>query len=188
MSMRITPKQKAEVIALLEAGFSKSASARKVGVSLSTVKRIASDPKVKPGKNHSELVAAARESLLCALSSDFVTTELASLIIDNRAIASALKDEVAVSLDEIRVMKASNLKEVGAKTRALAAAATTYKLMTDAERQILAYGAPQVEVEELPVLTVTEMLGEEINFIRERQDRDAVEAGLIIKAEGDEAV
>ncbi|CSC85084.1 Helix-turn-helix domain of resolvase [Vibrio cholerae] len=174
MAERINPEQKAEVIALLEAGYSKSATARQVCVSLSTVKRIANNPAVKPGKNHSELVALAKESLHNALSSESAKHQLASLMVDDLAIAASLRDNLASLLEKVEGMEVNNLKEAGAKARVLAAIATADKLNTDNLRQVIGLAAPQLEVEDdLPVLEVREMLSEEIAAIRDTQDREA---------------
>lgn len=178
MSKRITPRQKAEVIALVEAGFSKSACARKVGISLSSVKRISTDPTIKPGRNHAELVAQATEALHNALSSDSAKRQLASLMVDDLAIAAGLRDHISSLLERIEGLPVSNLKDAGAKARTLAAIATANKLNSDNLRQVIGLAAPQIEVDELPVLEVREMLPEEVKAIRDKQNRDAVKMGL----------
>lgn len=179
MSSRITPKQKAEVIALMEAGYSKIATARQIGVSLSTVKRIASGSEVKPGKNHATLVALARESLHSTLSSESAKHHLASLLADDLAIASSLRDNIASLLERVDGMAVNNLKDAGAKARVLAAIATADKLNTDNLRQVIGLAAPQLQVEDdLPVLEVREMLSEEIAAIREKQSSEAQAMGV----------
>lgn len=184
MKRRITPSQKAKVIALLEAGYSKSASASEVGISLSTVKRIANNPAIKKGKNHEKLVEAARESLHSALSSDFAKEQLAALVVDDLAIAARLRDNVTSLLEHIDEMDVTNLKDAGAKARTLAAIATANKLNTDNLRHVIALAAPQIEVEELPELIVTEMLIEDIAAIRNDQRENAEAMGIIITDEG----
>lgn len=180
MSKRISPAIKAQVIAYLEVGFSKAATSRQTGVSLSTVKRIADDPSVKPSKHHAELVAAASDSLHSALSSDFAKKQLASLVVDDLAIAAGLRDEIATLLEQVKGMSPTNLKESGAKARVLSSAATAHKLSTDNLRAILSLTAPSIEVEELPELIVTEMFPEEIAEIRSQQDEEADEMGIIV--------
>ncbi len=180
MSKRISPAIKAQVIAYLEAGFSKAATSRQAGVSLSTVKRIADDPSVKPGKHHAELVTAASESLHSALSSDFAKKQLASLVVDDLAIAASLREEIATLLEQAKSMTPTNLKESGAKARVLSSAATAHKLSTDNLRAILSIAAPSVEVEELPELVVTEMLPDQIAEIRTQQDEEAKEMGITV--------
>ncbi|MGI2881091.1 helix-turn-helix domain-containing protein [Vibrio furnissii] len=174
MVKRITPKQKAEVIALLEAGYSKSAIARQSGISISTVKRISCDPSVKPGRNHDHMVQVARESLHTALSSEFAKQQLASLVVDDLAIAAGLRENVSTLLEAVDAMEVKNLKDAGAKARTLAAIATANKLNTDNLRQVIALGSPQLTVEDdLPVLEVREMLPEEIAAIRDEQHSEA---------------
>jgi lambda repressor-like predicted transcriptional regulator len=180
MSERITPKQKSEVIALLEVGFSKSASARQAGVSLSTVKRIAKDPNVKPNKNHAELVARASESLYSALSSDFAKRQLASLIVDDLAIAAGLRDNISALIESVDRMEVTNLKEAGTKARTLAAIATANKLSTDNLRQVISLASPQVEIDELPELVITEMLSGDVDDIRSKQEDEAAAMGIMI--------
>ncbi|MBY8112057.1 helix-turn-helix domain-containing protein [Vibrio fluvialis] len=180
MAERITPKQKAEVIALLEAGYSKSATARQSGISVSTVKRISNDPTIKPGMNHAHMVQVARESLQTALSSDFARHQLASLVVDDLAMAASLRENVSSLLEAVDCMEVRNLKEAGAKARTLAAIATANKLNTDNLRQVIALAAPQLTVEEdLPVLEVREMLPEEIAAIRDEQQSEAKTMGLV---------
>lgn len=180
MAKRITPKQKAEVIALLEAGYSKSAAARQSGISLSTVKRISSDPAIKHGKNHAHMVQIARESLQTALSSDFARHQLASLVVDDLAMAASLRENVSTLLEAVDGMEVRSLKDAGAKARTLAAIATANKLNTDNLRQVIALASPQLTVEDdLPVLEVREMLPEEIAAIRDEQQSEARAMGLV---------
>ncbi len=177
MSKRITPKQKAEVIALLEAGFSKSATSRRTGLSLSSIKRIASDPTVIPGRNHVDMVARATEVLHSSLSSESAKHQLASLIVDDLSMSAALRDNLAGLLEAVGDIEVTSLKDAGAKARTLAAIATANKLNTDSLRQVIAIAAPQVEVDELPTLTITELSHDDIVAIRAKQDLEAVEVG-----------
>lgn len=183
MSSCISPAVRAEVIAYLEAGYSKAATSRQVGISLSSVKRIACDSTVKPGKNHAELVSAASESLHRALTNDFAKRQLASLIIDDLALAAGLRDHTAALLEEIERMEVTTLKDAVAKGRVLAAIATTNKANSDGLRQVISLAAPNVEVDELPTLVVTEMTPEEVAEIRDKQDRDAAEMGITLTEE-----
>lgn len=178
MSKPISPKTRAEIIALLETGFSKSATARQTGVSLSSVKRIAKDSKVKLGKKHPELVEAAEEALYSALSSDFVKKQIASLVIDDLSLAASLRDNLATLTTEVEEMEVNGWKDAVAKTRTLAGIATASKLNSDNLRQVLSLAAPNVEVEEIPELIMTDMTQEEVETIREQQAQDAIKMGI----------
>ncbi len=178
MSKNLSPQLKAKTIAMLEAGYSKSATAHQLGISLSTVKRYATASATRSGVKHDELVAVARESLYDALSSEFSKQQLASLITDNLMHATRVREEIDSLLDSVKSLPVTNLKEAGAKARTLAAIATANKLNTDSLRQVMSFAQPKVETEELPVLEMREMWDSEIAELREQQEEDAAAMGI----------
>lgn len=188
MAEKLSPAIRAAVIADLEAGFSKSATARRKGVSLSSVKRIAADPSVKPGKHHAELVKQARDALHSALTTEFAKNKIASLVIDDLSIAASLRDNIATLEEEIAELKVTCWKDAVAKSRTIVGIASASKLNSDNLRLVINWATPTVEVEEeMPELVITEMLSEEVSAIREQQHKDAVEMGITLSDDEDEA-
>lgn len=178
MSKHLSPQLKEKTIAMLEAGYSKSATSDQLGISLSTVKRYATESATRPGAKHHELVDAARESLNSALSNDFAKQQLASQITDNLSHSARFKEEIDSLLDSVKSLPVTNLKEAGAKSRALAAIATAYKLNSDTLKQVMDLAQPKVETEEFPVLEIREMWDSEIAELREQQEEDAAAMGI----------
>lgn len=178
MSKRISPQVKAKTIAMLEAGYSKSATAHQLGISLSTVKRYAEINATRSGAKHDELVEVARESLYSALSHDFAKQQLASLITDNLNHSARFKEEIEGLLDSVSSLPVTNLKEAGAKARVFTAIATAYKLNSDSLRQVMDLAQPKIETEELPTLEIREMWDSEITELRNQQEKEAAAMGL----------
>ena len=178
MSKQISPQLRAKTIAMLEAGYSKSATAHQLGISLSTVKRYATASATRSGAKHDELVAVARASLYGALSSDFAKQQLASLITDNLRHATRVREEIDNLLDSLESLPTSDLKGAGAKARALTAIATANKLNSDSLRQVMELAQPKVETEELPVLEIREMWDSEITELRDQQEKAAEAMGI----------
>jgi len=171
-SKHITPKQKSQIATLRAAGYSISAIAEKVGVSLSTVKRHATS--IPKGAAKEKLIDEARKDLLSNLNDDTVKHKLAAQIADDLALSERLRERVATLLEQTEGMVATTPQEAGQIARALAATATTIKLSSDTLRQTLGVTQRQLhesDSENLPELRIVNMTEEEIAEIRSRAEK-----------------
>ncbi len=173
----ITPKQKAQIATLRAAGYSITAIAEKVGVSVSTVKRYAT--KIPKGAANEELIDQARQDLLTHLADDNIKSHLASLIADDLALSDRLRARVASVLEETDAMVATTPQEAGQLARMLSAAATAIKLSSDTLRTTLGVTERQLHTsttENLPELTIVDLTGQQIQEIRDKAA--AISAGV----------
>jgi isocitrate dehydrogenase kinase/phosphatase len=169
--LHTTPNQKAQIVTLRSAGYSISTIADRVGVSVSTVKRVShSTPK---GTVKQELIDEAKKELLTSLLDDTVKSQLAALVVDDISIAHRIRSNIVSTLEHIENQKPSGLAEAGQTMRALSSAATGLKLTGDALRQSLGVtqrGLHESNTDDLPELIIQDMTGEDLHKIRSRAE------------------
>ena len=177
MAARTVPKLEAQVVAMIAAGASLTATQEATGVNYETIKKIKSRNKVKKGDALKALSARYTENLIDILSSDAIKQQSAKLLLDSFLITQELQAKAYSILGSIP-STAKDASEAGKAARAIAAIATTVKLANDSHRALLSLGAKPEESEELPVLIVREMLDEEIEEIRDNQEKLAKAQGI----------
>lgn len=166
---RITPNLKAQILAMIAAGYSMVSIAEQLSIPYETIRKIKKRSKISKGELQDSIVEVQKNILIEALSSDFVKQQAASLIRDEVIVANKVKAKTNQLID-LLPNNAKSPKEIGSIARALSAIATAQKLSSDSLRATLKLGAQPEIVEELPQLIVREMLQEEVDEIRAKQE------------------
>jgi hypothetical protein len=153
----VSPEKIAEAVTLRAAGYTATAIADRIGVSVRTLHRAFEHHKAKKGAMKDELVQAARKQLIEGVTSDErIKEEAARLIADDIAHARLLRSRMA---DATEHMTATNLLEAALLMRAAAAYSTALKNTSDTLRHSLGTerALETVEAQSLPELVVREI-------------------------------
>lgn len=166
-----TPDQATHAVVLREAGWTISAIAERLSISVSTAQRLL--------KKHSAVAGAGTQALIDKAREELLTTAF-SLESVQQAAASLVADELALS-QQIRT-KLANALEVLDPTdpivfRGLAAAATTLKLTQDVTRRALPLEKlnQALAFEELPELKIHIMTEDDVAEMRAQQRLEEAE-------------
>jgi predicted transcriptional regulator len=173
-----TPKQKAHALALREAGYTALAVAQKVGVCRRTVNKWFHEHGTKKGSLRVEVVEAARAELVNSIANDdSIRKEIASLIADDMAHATVLKEKM---LDALELLQPTNIGEAALTLRASASYATSLKALSDTVRASLKleHSIPSAMLDELPELIVSELNADEIAGIQQGQTEEPLSPGI----------
>ncbi|HFJ9743678.1 TPA: helix-turn-helix domain-containing protein [Pseudomonas aeruginosa] len=173
-----SPDQGAQAVILREAGYTLSAIAERLGLSLSTVQRLLKKHKAVAGATTHALIEKARDEMLAsAFSLESIQQTAASLVLDDLAIAQQIRRKLANALDVLE-------SDSPIVFRSLAASATTLKLTQDVGRRALPLDKLEQAqaVEELPELQIHVMTPWNVEEMRAEQRLD--EAELRGDAEG----
>lgn len=160
-----TPDQGAQAVILREAGYTLSAIAERLDVSLSTVQRLLKKHKAVAGATTQALIDKAREEMLAsAFSLDSVQQTAASLVQDDLALSQKIRQKLFSALE---LLEPNN----PIVFRSLAASATTLKLTQDVGRRTLPLEKLEQAqaVEELPELQIHIMSGMDVEEMRAQQ-------------------
>jgi len=179
----LTPDQIAEAVALRAAGFTVPAIADKIGASLRTVHRVLAVHGAKKGMVRDELVKAAKEHLIQAVTSvDRIREEAGRLVVDDIAHARLIRQTIA---DAAEQMKATNLPEAVLVMRAAAAYSTALKNTSDMLRHSMRSekALDRVTADELPILIVEVIKPEQALAMRNASSLDD-DLGVIEGEEG----
>lgn len=115
---RLTPTQQIEAATLREAGYTITAIADRIGVSVSSLQRLFKRRSVSKGSVSEQAVNSARESLLERLvSNDRIKEEVAKLITDDLAHTRMIREKAAVAAE---ALTPSDTTEAALALRALA--------------------------------------------------------------------
>lgn len=157
----VSPVKIAEAVTLRAAGYTATAIADRLGVSVRTLHRAFEHHKTRKGEVTDELIQAAKRDLLQAvISTDRIKQEAACLVTDDLAHARLLRSRMA---DATEHMTATNLEEAALLMRAAAAYSTA---LTNTSHMLrLSLGTKRaletVEAQELPVLILSEISDED---------------------------
>lgn len=157
----VPPEKIAEAVTLRSAGYTATAIADRLGISLRTVNRVFEHHKAKKGEVKQEMIQAARQVLIEGITSnDRIKEEAARLIADDLAHARLLRSRMA---DATEHMTATNLEEAALLMRAAAAYSTALKNTSDTLRHSMGTekALQTVEADDLPELVVQEISAEE---------------------------
>lgn len=167
---RLTPDQEIEAVTLREAGFTLTAIADQIGVSVSSIQRLFKRRSTSRGSASEEAVEIARQSLLSSLTSnDQIKEKVARIISDDMAHSRMIREKAAVAME---AMNPSDTAEAALAMRALVAYSTLIKNTSDTLRNDLRMSGASIEsmVDDLPELVIREMTKEDIEAVKKEQD------------------
>lgn len=166
-----TPDQAAQAVILREAGWTISAIAARMSISISTAQRLL--------KKHKAVAGAATQALIDQAREELVTTAF-SLEAVQQAVASLVADDLALT-QQIRTKLASAVEILNPADpivfRGLAAASTALKLTQDVTRRALPLEKlnQALEFEELPELKIRIMTDADVAEMRAQQRLEEAE-------------
>ncbi|MFW3898891.1 helix-turn-helix domain-containing protein [Pseudomonas bharatica] len=166
-----TPDQAAQAVILREAGWTVSAIAQRMSISVSTTQRLLKKHKAIAGASTQTLIEKAREDLLtAAFSLDAVQQTAASLVAEELALNQQIRTKLAHALE---VLDPAN----PIVFRGLAAASTALKLTQDVTRRALPLEKlnQAFAVEELPELQIHIMSESDVAEMRAQQRLEEAE-------------
>ena len=166
--------QVSEAITLREVGYTLTAIAERLNISVSSLQRAYKKHSTKKNAIRSEVIENAREELMaCVTSSDVIKEEAAKLLTDDLAHSRLLRNKAAVTIEAIT---AKDTSEAALAMRALVAYSTLIKNTSDTLRRGL--GLNNIEsdssMEELPELVIRELTAEQIKTLRSSQNEDSL--------------
>lgn len=166
-----TPDQAAQAVILCEAGWTLSAIAERLSISVSTVQRLLKKNNAVAGAGTQALIERAREELLrSAFSLEAVQQTVAALVTDELALSHQIRTKLANALEALDPTDPIAF-------RGLAAASTTLKLTQDVTRRSLPIEKlnQAQDIEELPTLQIHIMTENDVAEMRERQRLEEAE-------------
>jgi len=181
-----TPEQVVQVVTLREAGYTTAMIASKTGLSSSTVKRLYLSNKVRKGTISKELVDLARADVLNSISNnDDLKAMTASMIADNLAISSLIREKI---LESVEKLTPTNTESATLCLRGLTAASTSLKNTTDSVRSLLSFDHMQGDIEGLEELSFYTLTEEDIKEMRKQQEAESKIINGIADDEGSEVI
>ena len=166
-----TPDQAVQAVILCEAGWTVSAIADRLSISVSTVQRLLKKNNAVAGAGTQALIERAREELLTsAFSLEAVQQTVAALVTDELALSQQIRTKLANALEALDPTDPVTF-------RGLAAASTTLKLTQDVTRRSLPIEKlnQASEFEELPVLQIHIMTEQDVAEMRAKQRLEEAE-------------
>jgi transcriptional regulator with XRE-family HTH domain len=160
-----TPDQAAEAVVLREAGWTISAIAARMSISISTTQRLLKKHKAVAGAGSAALIEKARDELIStAFSLDSIQQSLASLVSDDMAISAQIRTKLSEAVEALDPNSPTVF-------RGLAASATALKLTQDVTRRALPLEKLNraLDFEELPELKIHLMTEDDVNEMRAKQ-------------------
>lgn len=166
-----TPDQAAQAVILREAGWTITAIAGRLSISVSTAQRLLKKHNAVAGAGTQALIEKAREELLTtAFSLDAVQQAVASLVTDELALTQQIRIKLANAIETLDPTDSTVF-------RGLAAAATTLKLTQDVTRRALPLEKlnQALAFEELPELKIHIMTENDVAEMRAQQRLEEAE-------------
>lgn len=177
-----TPDQETQAVVLREAGWTVSAIADRLAISVSTVQRLLKRHHVVAGAGTQALIEKAREELLtAAFSLEAVQQTAASLVADELALVRQIRQKIASSVENLDPTNPIAF-------RGLAAASTALKLTQDITRRALPIDklGQAMEIEELPELRIRIMTEDDVAEMRMQQRIEEAERNGDLQSLNDE--
>lgn len=166
-----TPDQAAQAVILREAGWTVSAIAQRLCISISTTQRLLKKHNAVAGARAQALIEKAREELLtAAFSLDAVQQTAASLVVEELALNQQIRSKLANALEILDPADPIVF-------RSLAAASTALKLTQDVTRRALPLEKMNqaLDIEELPELKIHIMTEADVAEMRAQQRLEEAE-------------
>ena len=179
MTGAITTKKALEqAIILREAGYSLASIANKTGISSATLFRQFKKHGIKKGSiSDSAIVDAKKQLLNDAGFIDSLKHQIASSITDDLAHVKLLREASALLLEEIMSDKSLPPHY---KARGVTALVTGVRLTQDISRRALRADQVDLEIQDLPELTIRELTNDDIELMRAEQAKEGEECGVEI--------
>lgn len=177
-----TPDQATQAVIFREAGWTVSAIADRLAISISTVQRLL--------KKHNAVAGAGTQALIDKARDELLTTAYALESVQQTA-ASLIADELALT-QQIRLKLANAIESLDPADpvafRGLAAASTTLKLTQDVTRRALPIDKlnQAQDIEELPTLQIHIMTEQDVAEMRAQQRLEEAEMSGDIQGKEDE--
>jgi len=162
--MSTRPDIEAQAVVMLEAGHTMVSVAKRLDLSLSTVKRIKRRRGVKAGAVTQEMIDAHRAELRKSLDEDWIKEQAAALVDDELALAHELRERVLLALE--KAPAPDDMRSWGMHLRGLTAASTALKNSSDVLHRAIGYNRSDGESESLPELVVRSLTDEEVKAIK----------------------
>ncbi|MFT0516299.1 MULTISPECIES: helix-turn-helix domain-containing protein [Pseudomonas] len=166
-----TPDQAAQAVILREAGWTVTAIAQRMSISVSTTQRLLKKHNAVAGAGTQALIEKARDELLTtAFSLDAIQQTAASLVADELALNQQIRTKLANALE---VLDPTN----PIVFRSLAAASTALKLTQEVTRRALPLEKlnQALDIEELPELKIHIMDDADVAEMRAQQRLEEAE-------------
>ena len=166
-----TPDQAVQAVILCEAGWTVSAIAERLSISVSTVQRLLKKNNAVAGAGTQALIEKAREELFAsAFSLEAVQQTVAALVTDELALSQQIRTKLANALEALDPTDPVAF-------RGLAAASTTLKLTQDVTRRSLPIEKlnQAQNIEELPILQIHIMTEQDVAEMRAKQRLEEAE-------------
>ena len=166
-----TPDQAVEAVILREAGWTISAIANRLSISISTTQRLLKKHHAVAGAGSAALIEKARDELITtAFSLDSVQLSLASLVSDDIALSAQIRTKLTEAIEALDPSSPTAF-------RGLAASATTLKLTQDVTRRALPLEKlnQALDFEELPELKIHLMTEDDVGEMRAKQRLEEAE-------------
>lgn len=166
-----TPDQAVEAVILREAGWTISAIANRLSISISTTQRLLKKHHAVAGAGSAALIEKARDELITtAFSLDSVQLSLAALVSDDIALSAQIRTKLTEAIEALDPSSPTAF-------RGLAASATTLKLTQDVTRRALPLEKlnQALDFEELPELKIHLMTEDDVGEMRAKQRLEEAE-------------
>lgn len=166
-----TPDQAVEAVILREAGWTISAIANRLSISISTTQRLLKKHHAVAGAGSAALIEKARDELITtAFSLDSVQLSLAALVGDDIALSAQIRTKLTEAIEALDPSSPTAF-------RGLAASATTLKLTQDITRRALPLEKlnQALDFEELPELKIHLMTEDDVGEMRAKQRLEEAE-------------
>lgn len=174
MSKKTKPDVEAQAVILREAGYSCSAIAAQLDLSLSTTKRIIKRRGVVAGAATDALIEQARQNMLNAVFElDTVQGHAAALALEDLSLARMIREKAVTALEALDACTCTPYQMM----RTTVAAATALDLTQKVSRRALPLErlAEATHVEELSELRIRIMTEDDVQTMREQQRRESAE-------------
>ena len=160
----ITPPQKRQALTLRAAGYTITTISDKTNVSVSTLKRLFTEHKVKKGELKQSVINKATDELLHDASTvEEIKREIASLIHDDLAQVKRLRLAMA---EAVEVLEAADTTEALQVMRAVSAGAVALKSTSETLRKSLGMDRDDDVSGDLPELVISVLTEVEMSDIR----------------------
>lgn len=162
--MSIKPDIEAQAVVMLEVGYTLTSVAKRLDLSISTVKRIKKRRGVVAGSVTQEMINAHRAELRNSVDEEWIKTQASALIDDELALAHELRERVYTALE--KAPAPDDMQSWGMHLRGLTAASTALKNTSEVLHRAISYNRSESEAEQLPELVVRALTDEEIQAIK----------------------
>jgi nucleoside diphosphate kinase len=157
---------KTEALTLRTAGYTHAYISDKTGISISSLKRLFKDHKVKKGELKKELIEKATQDLINDSSSvESIKREVAALIMDDVALVKRLRQAMGEAAE---MLTATDTAEALQVMRAVSSGAVALKSTSETLRKSLGIDKEKEISDDLPELTITIMTDEEVEAVKEK--------------------